>query len=174
VTAKQKGVCRYGYGYWYGYRKSVQTTIQVNNLRDLLTRPHAYVLSCFPPLLLLSFFSFLPATLDPTRGGMVASAGPGAAHAASAATGAAGQEADEDVEERDDATDDGLQDAADAVHDGHQHVADGPEEALDTTEYGTHLECWLWNRGGGLSLLCEVCLCSFVVEMLGFLVFFSY
>ena len=43
---------------------------------------------------------------------------------------AAGQTADNDVEERDDAVDDGHADAADAVDDGHEDIADGLADAL--------------------------------------------
>lgn len=44
---------------------------------------------------------------------------------------AAGQEGDEDGEERGDAVDDGGQDSSNAVDNGHQAVADGAEEVLN-------------------------------------------
>lgn len=44
---------------------------------------------------------------------------------------AASQEADDDVEEGDDAADDGVQDVADAVDDGHDDAADRAEDGLD-------------------------------------------
>lgn len=50
---------------------------------------------------------------------------------ARAAAVAAGQAADEDLEEADDAADDGVQDATNAADDGHDARADGAEQACD-------------------------------------------
>lgn len=44
---------------------------------------------------------------------------------------AAGQEADDDVAERDDAADNGVEDTSDARDDGSEAVANGPEDGLD-------------------------------------------
>jgi hypothetical protein len=46
-------------------------------------------------------------------------------------TAAAGEAADDDVEQSDDAADDGGQDTADSVDDGHEDAADGTEDARD-------------------------------------------
>ena len=51
--------------------------------------------------------------------------------AAPAAGLAAGQTADDDVEERDDAINNGHADGADGVDDGHDDIADGAEDGLD-------------------------------------------
>ena len=76
----------------------------------------------------LSFSRRCPHKLSDStcRGGVLATAS-----LALAATVAAGQEGDEDVQERDDAVDDGGQDGTDSVHNGHQHAADGLEHALN-------------------------------------------
>lgn len=56
---------------------------------------------------------------------------------------AAGQAADDDVEERDNAVDDGHADATDAVNDGHKDIADGLADALK-------LKCLLVTRVNGV------------------------
>ena len=56
-----------------------------------------------------------------------------------AATVAAGEEGDEDVQEGDDAVDDGGQDGADSVDNGHQHTANGLEHALDLNVGGRRI-----------------------------------
>lgn len=49
----------------------------------------------------------------------------------SAATTAAGEARDDDVEEGDDAVNDGGQDSADAVDDGHEDIADRAEDGFE-------------------------------------------
>ena len=48
-----------------------------------------------------------------------------------AAAAVAGEGGDDDVEDGDDAADNGHDDGADAVDNGHEHGADGSEDALD-------------------------------------------
>lgn len=59
---------------------------------------------------------------------------PAAAHAV------AGQAADDDVKDSDDAVDDGLDDSGNAVDDGHESRADGLEDRLDTGHDSAHCE----------------------------------
>lgn len=51
--------------------------------------------------------------------------------AATRTTPAAGQAADDDVEEGDNAVDDGSAGGADGVDNGHEHIADGAEDGFD-------------------------------------------
>lgn len=100
-----------------------------------------------------------PLSLDTARrrGAVMAPAAhPRPAHApTTAAAVAAAQEADDDVEEGDNAADDGVQDVADAVHDGHEDVAYGAENALDAAYDGAHLENVLICLGVWLCLVVE-------------------
>ena len=61
----------------------------------------------------------------------------------SASRAVAGQAGDDDVEEGDDAINDGGQDSTDSVDDGHEAAADGAEEIFDlerTVNRGTNWE----------------------------------
>jgi hypothetical protein len=70
-----------------------------------------------------------------------------AAHAVAAvpAAGVAGQAADDDVEEADDAVDGGHDDAADAVDDGHDGPPDGAETGLDLEKGGRYVSMGMWE-----------------------------
>lgn len=71
-------------------------------------------------------------------------AGGGATVATATAAGVAGEEADDDAEEVDDAVDDGHDDVADAVDDGHDCAADGAESTLDARDDGAHFDWLVW------------------------------
>ena len=81
--------------------------------------------------------------LDPSRG--VAMSPASAANlAAPTAHAVAGQGADDDVEEGDNAVDNSHDDAANAVNNGHEHGADGPEDGLDAGHNSAHFDGLVW------------------------------
>lgn len=70
-------------------------------------------------------------TSAPTAASRACTRGRGAAATPSAVAVAAGQEGDDDAEERHDAADYRLQDIAHAGDDGHDHAADRAQDGLD-------------------------------------------
>jgi hypothetical protein len=64
-----------------------------------------------------------------------------------AASPTAGQAGDDDVEETNDGTDDGLQNGANTVDDGHEAVADGTEDGFNLSD--PSLATVFSDSGGG-------------------------
>jgi len=72
------------------------------------------------------------------------------APAGSSAVAAAGEAANDDVEDGEDTVNDGVDDGGDGAEDGHDGTSDGLEKGPDAGDDGTHFDVWRSLDVGGV------------------------